>query len=661
MAILPEFDPADFTSSTTIDNTYLPFLAGAVKSYGATFIDVETGEEESERNDEFVTFETKTVAGVATVVVRDTAFDGDVMVEDTIDWYAQDDEGNVWYLGEFVINYEYDDDGNFVGTNFDGSWEAGVDGALPGWLMRAEPQFGAAYYQEFLPGEAEDEAILVGVNETVNIGLGTFTNAIRFLETTVLDPQVAEFKSYAPGVGLVQVAEGLLANGDAELTVELQNMNQLGPREPADLSMLAPEGDGSEKWVTFLTEDAESNGAIGAYVFDIATGEILEGRILFNDTEDLAQGASASVVVQNGQALGLFLVPNADDTGLEPDDYADGGLFFVNILTGAAANVNDGMAPVVTDEDGNFLPIRVLHAAGQAGDANYLNPVAGIQAEDVELGDGDIEVFGFEDAIASIRAIEGEDEADRDFFDDALLAISDAPLNAPEIAALVEATGISRIVGTDGVDTLVGTSDDDQLIGLDADDELCGKGGNDTIEAGDGDDTAYGNRGDDRISGEDGSDTIFGGRGDDEIDGGEGDDEIHGGSGSDALSGDEGDDVLHGGSGKDELFGGEGDDELFGGRHSDRLAGGTGDDILEGGKGGDVFVFNLSDIGSDTIVDFGHGNDVLEISTYLDVFAFEDLTITQMGSDTVLELADGEVILQGIDAGLLSADDFAFV
>ena len=661
MATLPEFNPADFTSSTTIDNTYLPYLGGTVKSYGATFIDVETGEEESERNDEFVTFETKTVAGIATVVVRDTAFDGDVMVEDTIDWYAQDDEGNVWYLGEFVINYEYDDEGNFTGTNFDGSWEAGVDGALPGWLMKAEPEFGAAYYQEFLPGEAEDEAILVGVNETVDIEFGTFTDVIRFLETTVLEPEVAEFKSYAPGVGLVQVAEGLLANGDAELIVELQNMNQLGPREPADLTVLAPEGNGSEKWVTFLTEDAESNGAIGAYVFDIATGEILEGRILFNDTEDLAQGVSASVMVQDGQALGLFLVPNSDDTGLELDDYADGGLFFVNFLTGAAANVNDGMAPVVTDEDGNFLPIRALHAAGQAGEANYLNPVAGIQAEDVELGTGDIEVFGFEDAIASIRSIEGEDEADRGFFDDALLAVSDAPLSMQEIDALVEATGISRMVGTDDVDVLTGTSDDDQLIGLDGDDELYGRAGDDAIEAGDGDDTANGGRGDDRISGDDGSDTLFGGRGDDEIDGGEGDDELHGGSGADVLVGDEGDDALHGGRGRDELFGGEGDDELFGGRHSDRLIGGTGDDLLEGGRGGDVFVFNLTDIGTDTILDFGHGNDMLEISTYLGVFDFEDLSITQVGSDAVLELAEGEVILQGIDAGLLSADDFAFV
>ncbi|MGI9413656.1 MAG: calcium-binding protein [Hyphomicrobiales bacterium] len=661
MAILPDFDPTAFTPGTEIDNTYLRFLAGTVRSYGATFTDPETGEEESERNDEFVTFDTTAVAGVEAAIVRDTAFDGDTMVEDTVDWYAQDGEDNVWYLGEFVINYEYDDDGNFIGTNFDGSWEAGADGASPGWLMRAEPGFGAAYYQEFRPGEAEDEAILVGVNNTVDIDLGTFTNAITTLETTALQPDVAEFKSYAPGVGLVQVEEGIRADGTAELTVELQNLTQLAPRELPDLSALAPQGTGTEKWVTFLTEDAEANGAVGAYIFDTATGDILEGRILFNDTEDLRSGTSASITVEEGQALGLFLVPDADETGLELDDYTDGGLFFTNLQTLAPAKVTDGLAPVVRDADGNFLPIRALHAAGQAGEANFLNPVAGVQAEAVELGVDGVAVFGFEDDIASIRAIEGEDEADRGFFDDALLAVSDAPLSTADVATLVENSGISRIVGSDDNDRLQGSGEDDQLIGLDGDDRLSGRVGDDRIEGGDGNDTIRGGRGDDDLSGEDGDDHLRGGQGEDEIAGGEGDDDLSGGAGNDALEGDEGNDDLYGGRGEDDLRGGEGNDALYGGRDADRLAGGVGDDLLTGGLGADTFVFNLTDVGTDTIADFGRGDDVIEIGTFLGVTSFEELQFQQVGIDAVFALGDGDVILSDVDASQLGVDDFAFI
>ena len=78
---------------------------------------------------------------------------------DTHDWYAQDDDGNVWYMGEEVINYEYDDDGNLLGTNSDGAWEAGVDGAQPGIIMWAAPQVGRSYYQEFYEGRGRGHAL----------------------------------------------------------------------------------------------------------------------------------------------------------------------------------------------------------------------------------------------------------------------------------------------------------------------------------------------------------------------------------------------------------------------------------------------------------------------------------------------------------------------
>ena len=105
--------------------------------------------------------------GVSTTVVRDTVTIDGALVEDTYDWYAQDQEGNVWYFGEETAEYE---DGEIVSTA--GAWEAGVDGALPGIVMEADPTVGDSYRQEYYPGEAEDmaEVVQTGVSEEVAFG-----------------------------------------------------------------------------------------------------------------------------------------------------------------------------------------------------------------------------------------------------------------------------------------------------------------------------------------------------------------------------------------------------------------------------------------------------------------------------------------------------------
>ena len=90
---------------------------------------------------------TRTVAGVDCARVRDRVYEDGLLIEDTEDWYAQDDAGNVWYMGEEVINYEYDENGVLTGTNTDGSWEAGLDVAgvgvlaVAGWSMPAQPKW----------------------------------------------------------------------------------------------------------------------------------------------------------------------------------------------------------------------------------------------------------------------------------------------------------------------------------------------------------------------------------------------------------------------------------------------------------------------------------------------------------------------------------------
>jgi len=653
MLTLPDFDPADFSAGATIDNPYFPLPAGTVSSYSATAIDPETGESGGERNDFYATAETKTITGVEAVVVRDTAYEDGVLIEDTLDWFAQDDAGNVWYLGEFTIAYEYDHKDDFAGTSTEGSWEAGVDGALPGWIMQAPPLSpGDPDFQEFSAGVAEDVGQVVATGLTVDGHPGV----VQTLDTSQLEPGVIEYKYYAPGLGQVRGDEEIDATGTPQLVFHLDGIRSVtrsGGVDPADLAF---GGDGNPVTVTFLTEDGDENTAIGSYLFDPATGEIAEGRMLFADTEDTQAGASVTVDVPAGMSLGLFMVPGADDLGVELEDFAEGGLYFVNFATGGAANIADALAPLVTDADGDFLPIRAFHSVGNRAGFNLLNPVGGenVLASDAGNGFG-AEVVSFEEGLAGTDGFDGD-------FDDAFVAISAAELIEDDLDGNLDGIDISRLVGSDRADRLAGTEDDDQIVGLDGKDRLSGGGGDDAIQGGDGKDIASGGAGDDEISGDEGNDRLFGNDGDDEISGGEGNDRLSGGAGDDLLEGDEGRDILQGGAGYDTMFGGEGNDRLWAGADGARMSGGAGNDLLHGEAGvPDTFVFDLVPFGFDVIMGFEDGTDRVEIATYTGVTGFADIEVGSEGGSALLSFAEGTVRIDGLDADLVTADDFVFV
>src|SRR5687767_15872468 len=120
-----------------------------------------------------VTSDTKKVMGVECVVVDHREWEGEKLIERTYDWFAQDNKGTVWYLGEDTKEYE---DGKVVSTK--GSWEAGVDGAQAGIVMPGEPEVGAAYRQEYYAGEAEDAAKILSLDERVEVPAGSFTGVL---------------------------------------------------------------------------------------------------------------------------------------------------------------------------------------------------------------------------------------------------------------------------------------------------------------------------------------------------------------------------------------------------------------------------------------------------------------------------------------------------
>jgi hypothetical protein len=199
-------DAAEFT--TEIDNPYWPMEPGARWTY--VELDPEGGELTVEVT---VTTATKVIAnGIEARVVRDTVRNAGEIVEDTFDWYAQDAAGAIWYLGEDTAEFE---GGEIVSR--DGSFEAGVDGALPGIAVPADPRPGMSYRQEYLAGEAEDNGAVLSVEELVEVPYGRFDGALLTRDTNALEPDVAELKLYAPGVGPVLTLDISGGSGREEL------------------------------------------------------------------------------------------------------------------------------------------------------------------------------------------------------------------------------------------------------------------------------------------------------------------------------------------------------------------------------------------------------------------------------------------------------------
>ncbi|WP_448626499.1 hypothetical protein [Geodermatophilus sp. URMC 64] len=187
-----DLDPADFTVDIT--NEYWPMRPGDRWVYASTDAGGTTQQVEVT-----VLEETYTVAaGIEARVVHDVVSQDGAVVEDTRDWYAQDADGNVWYLGEQTTEYPPGEP-----PSTEGSWETGVDGAQPGIAVPADPRPGLAYRQEHLAGEAEDRTVVLSTDEQVQTPTGSYTGALLTRETTPLEPDVAELKFYVPGVGQV--------------------------------------------------------------------------------------------------------------------------------------------------------------------------------------------------------------------------------------------------------------------------------------------------------------------------------------------------------------------------------------------------------------------------------------------------------------------------
>lgn len=208
----PEINPDDFVDFEAVvdggdftPNPYFPLVPGTVRDYEVTDDDGEVIEKIKVE----ILAETKEILGVNCIVVHDRVWEIDEdgeesLIEDTLDWYAQDLAGNVWYMGEIALNFE---EGELV--DVEGSWKAGRDSAKPGvlmWLYPAGPDpepIQEVYRQEFLLGDAEDIGEFVGFVDSITIRGVTYHNVLKTKDYTPIEPDVFEYKYYAPGVGVI--------------------------------------------------------------------------------------------------------------------------------------------------------------------------------------------------------------------------------------------------------------------------------------------------------------------------------------------------------------------------------------------------------------------------------------------------------------------------
>jgi hypothetical protein len=185
------FNRVAFPRVPRITNPYLPYAPGTKYVYDGALGKL------PEHDVQFVTGETKVIAGVPCVVVLDTGYVDNKLEERTDDYYAQDFYGNVWYFGEYETSYHP--------RSHKSSWLAGKDGASPGIVMEAAPHAGDTYQQENAPGVAQDMATVLSLTASVHTPFGSFFgNVLETKEFSPLESGVVDHKFYEPGFGLMK-------------------------------------------------------------------------------------------------------------------------------------------------------------------------------------------------------------------------------------------------------------------------------------------------------------------------------------------------------------------------------------------------------------------------------------------------------------------------
>ncbi|MCI4660882.1 MAG: hypothetical protein MRY63_03550 [Neomegalonema sp.] len=370
---------------------------------------------------------------------------------------------------------------------------------------------------------------------------------------------------------------------------------------------------------------------------DVLNGDDGADTLWGEADDDELDGGAGSDALNGGLGSDSLLGGDDEDTlsGDEGDDYLEGGLGDDILLGGTGSDL---LIDIFGDNTFTGGAGKDVIFGGSGSDTIAFSSEGGTRAT-LNLGQGFArDSFGDRDTLTDIENAIGTSFGD--------LLVGDG--------------GDNRFEGADGDDNLVGKKGADTLIGDAGADNISGNNGDDIIEGGAGDDRLQGGADNDTLDGGDGADLIVGQFGDDTLSGGAGDDRMNGGNGVDTVSGGAGDDLVNGGAEDDVLSGGDGNDRILGGNGDDRIIGGAGDDLINGAGGADVFVYQSSDSGDDTLKFYRDGVDRFEIDSAI-VSDFSALSFEQVGNDTVIRFASTSITVVRSDIADFDAGDFDFV
>lgn len=240
-----DFDPDNFDNPTDINNQWYPMQSGTKWAYEGTAVD-EDGNKFDRRIEFTVTDLTKEIAGIRTVVAWIVDYNNDEVIEKELAFYAQDNDGNVWYLGEHPEEFQ---DGKFIDAP---TWIAGIEDARPGIRMMADPQVGIPnYFQGWGPAvEWSDYGRIDKMGQETCVPVDCYQDVLVIAESSLGEVGASQFKYYVSGVGEVRVNwGGTDATQEALVLVEHEQLN------PEALAAIDAEALALEKHAYEVSED----------------------------------------------------------------------------------------------------------------------------------------------------------------------------------------------------------------------------------------------------------------------------------------------------------------------------------------------------------------------------------------------------------------------
>jgi len=222
--VFEKFDPNNFDNSTNIDNKWFPLKPGTQLVFeGNTTTDA--GEQVSHRVIITVTDLTKVIGGVRSVVTWDLDYSADQLVEAELAFFAQDNDGNIWRMGEYPEEYV---DGKF---DVAPTWLHGLDDALAGIAMQADPQLNTPDYpQGWGPAvDWTDRGKVDQMGQQTCVPFNCFEDVLVIAETSATEQGAFQLKYFAPELGNIRV--DWRGTDQTQETLELVEYNQLSSEE----------------------------------------------------------------------------------------------------------------------------------------------------------------------------------------------------------------------------------------------------------------------------------------------------------------------------------------------------------------------------------------------------------------------------------------------